>query len=247
MFGVPAGAAILIVISILVYLGLAHRVLDRMRLTDRQALWILGLMAVGSFVNLPVIFRSVRVELNLGGAIIPVGIAFFLLITADSRWEVRRALIATAGTTLGLWALNQYAFQPDPWHGKMAWIDPVLAYPIVAGVVAFLLGRSRRSAFIAATISILWLDVLNLIWVLRSGLPGAVAIGGAGAFDSIVVAGVISVLLAETAGELRERLARRNLGGFAKPNKATAAVPLKKPITAAQSSSRRDGTPVKRR
>ncbi|MBC7341554.1 MAG: DUF1614 domain-containing protein [Clostridia bacterium] len=243
MFGMPVGAATLIAISILIYLGLAHRVLDRMRLTDRQALWVLGLMAIGSFINLPLGFRNLRMEINLGGAIIPVGVAVFLVATAGSRWEAARALVATAGTSVGLWVLNRYVLLPDPWHGAIAGIDPVLADPIIAGVVAFLLGRSRRAAFVAATIGVLLLDIFNLGWLLRSGLPGVVAIGGAGAFDAIVIAGVISVLLAETAGELRERLQR---GNWARYERLPLNVPSKKPTTSTHNNPSLNSKPIRR-
>jgi len=41
---------------------------------------------------------------------------------------------------------------------------------------------------------------------LTARIPGTVHIGGAGAFDSIVIAGIIAVILSELIGEGRERL-----------------------------------------
>jgi len=38
----PIGMMLLIVVGVLVYFGIAHRILDRMRLTDKQALLFIG-------------------------------------------------------------------------------------------------------------------------------------------------------------------------------------------------------------
>jgi len=90
--------------------------------------------------------------------------------------------------------------------GRFDFLDPIWIYPFVGGLVAYIVGRSRRSAFIAATLGVLLLDVFQWIYLISTGTPGRVNIGGAGAFDSIVLAGVIAVLLAEIIGETRERL-----------------------------------------
>ena len=37
-------------------------------------------------------------------------------------------------------------------------------------------------------------------------IPTTVALGGAGIFDTVVIAGIVAVLLAELFGEIRERL-----------------------------------------
>ena len=94
----------------------------------------------------------------------------------------------------------------DPWQRGTDFIDPLFIYPLVAGLVAYLVGRSRRSAFIAATLGVLGMDIIDYIKILGTSAPGAVHIGGAGAFDSIILSGIIAVLLAEIIGETRERL-----------------------------------------
>ena len=42
--------------------------------------------------------------------------------------------------------------------------------------------------------------------MIRTGVRGTVHVGGAGAFDSLVLAGILAVLLAELVGETLERL-----------------------------------------
>ncbi|MDF2875733.1 MAG: hypothetical protein K0R22_2416, partial [Sporomusa sp.] len=38
------------------------------------------------------------------------------------------------------------------------------------------------------------------------GIPGTTAIGGAGAFDVTIIAGIVAVMIAELVGETREKL-----------------------------------------
>ena len=53
MVNFPAGIIALLVVSILIYFGVAHRVLDRMRLSDKAALAIIAAIIVGSFIDIP--------------------------------------------------------------------------------------------------------------------------------------------------------------------------------------------------
>ena len=45
----PIGMIALLVIGVLIYFGVAQRLLDRMRLNDRQAVIFIILMIMGSF------------------------------------------------------------------------------------------------------------------------------------------------------------------------------------------------------
>ena len=60
------GSLLLMIAAILVFCGLLQRVLDRMYLTDRQALFLIGLMLIGTF--LPGV-RLGNVVVNIGGAV----------------------------------------------------------------------------------------------------------------------------------------------------------------------------------
>jgi uncharacterized membrane protein len=199
----PVGLIVLLAVAALVYFGLAHRVLDRMRLTDRQALLFIGLMLLGSFVDIPLLRNAVDLSINVGGALVPLALAVFLLVRADEPREKVRALLAALVTAGFVWGLSQLTdFEPP----ERDFIDPIWLFSIVAGLVGYLAGRSRRAAFIAGTMGILLVDVFSLAKNLTRGLPATMAIGGAGVFDSIVLAGVIAVGLAELVGETRERL-----------------------------------------
>jgi len=202
----PIGLIILVLISILIFFGLAHRALDRMRLTDRAALFVIAAMIIGSFIDIPLPGGRYPVSVNVGGAIVPVGLAAYLLVKAGTRREWVRALGASVVTALAIFVAGSLVKTGDP-RSRFEFLDALWLYPLVAGVVAALAGRSRRSAFIAATLSVLFLDVGYYFWLLFRGAPaGRVLIGGAGVFDAIVVAGVLAILITEIIGEVRERL-----------------------------------------
>lgn len=202
----PIGLILLVVISMLIFFGLAHRALDRMQLSDRAALFVIAAMIVGSFIDIPVPGGRYPVSINVGGALVPVGLAVYLLLRAGTRREWVRALGASIITAATVFVVGSLLMTGDP-RGRFEYLDALWVYPLVAGVVACLAGRSRRSAFIAATLGVLLMDVGYYFWLLWRGAPaGRVLIGGAGAFDAIVVAGVLAVLLAEVIGEVRERL-----------------------------------------
>lgn len=72
--------------------------------------------------------------------------------------------------------------------------------------MAYLAGRSRRSAFIAGTLAIFFNDLLARIENIMAGITTPIAIGGAGVFDAIVIAGFIALGFAELTGETLERI-----------------------------------------
>ncbi|MGI6552768.1 MAG: DUF1614 domain-containing protein [Clostridia bacterium] len=206
MTGYPIGTILLIIISILIYFGLAHRVLDRLQLSDKTALIIIAAIIAGSFIDIPLLQAPLNLSVNVGGALVPVGLAIYLLIKAGSTKEWIRALIATTITGLTIFLVNTYLLAADPWETGRDFLDPLYTYPLIAASIGYLAGRSRRSSFIAATLGVISLDVIDFLRLLRANIPGRVAIGGAGAFDAIILAGIAAVLLAEIVGESRERL-----------------------------------------
>lgn len=202
------GLIVLVVISILIYFGLAHRALDRMRLSDRGALGIIVALIIGSFIDLPLPGGRYPVTVNVGGALVPVGLAIYLLVKAGTAREWIRALAASVVTAVTIFVVGSLLMQGvvEP-GGRFEYLDSLWVYPLVGGIVAYLAGRSRRSAFIAATLGVLLMDIGYYFWLVNRGAPyGRVSIGGAGAFDAIVMAGILAILIAEVVGEVRERL-----------------------------------------
>lgn len=205
MTNLPLGQILLLIIAALIYLGVAERVLDRMRLSDRAALLIIAAMFVGSF--LPSVPLGGLLEFNIGGALIPIAICLYLIITADKRVEKVRAILASVIAAAAIIFTDKILpIEPGALYYD---IDPLFVPAIIAGGVAYALGRSRRSAFIAGVFGVVLSDILAVGENLLRGATGiGVEIGGAGVFDAVLLAGVFAVVLAELTGEIYEWLSR---------------------------------------
>lgn len=195
------GLILLSVVSALILFGVAQRVLDKMQLTDRAAILMAAAIFFGGF--LPDI-RLGNVAINVGGALVPLGICVYLLIRADTKKEVIRALLGSLATAIAVFALGKLL--PD--EPEKIFIDPNYVYGIAGGIIAWLLGRSRRAAFICGVLGVIGADALVGIINLRRGIHQTLVLGGAGAMDVVVISGLLAVLLCELTGEIMERIAR---------------------------------------
>lgn len=197
------GRLILLGLALLIFFGVAERVLDRMHMSDKTALLMLAAIIVGSFFNLT-LYQSadLTVRLNLGGAVVPVAIAVYVWMKAGTTKEKVRSLVGAALTAAIIYLLGRVM---TAYEYTMP-IDMLYLYPIIAGLIGYLFGRSRKGAFIAAVLGVVLTDVIHGIYLVWTNTPGLVHFGGAGMFDSVVLAGVLAVCLAEFIGESRERL-----------------------------------------
>ena len=167
----------------------------------------LFLMFVGSFINIPLgrrklvevqeshffgLFLRKRLlvqglSVNVGGALIPLAIAGFLLF----RVPLEETLIAILLMTLVAWKLSRVV----PGKGVAL---PIFIPPLFAALFAFLLapGEPALVAFVAGTLGVLLgADILRLPQVMR-GEVSMLSIGGAGVFDGIFLVGIMAALLA---------------------------------------------------
>ena len=196
------GMIILIVVAILILLGVGQRVLDRLRLNDKLALLFIALIIGLGFV--PDIRVTDVFAFNLGGAVVPLALCIYLFVKADTAWERWRSILASIVTGAAIFAIGMFA--PD--EPETITVDPIILYGLAAGLIAYIFGRSRRCAFIAGVIGMMLSDTANAIYVWSKGVPQDFVLGGAGAFDGIVIAGIVAVLLAELLGEVIERMKR---------------------------------------
>lgn len=203
----PVGLVILIIVSALIFLGLAHRVLDRLRLSDGGALAVIALILIGTFI--PNISITDRVAVNIGGAIIPTALAVYLFIKAGTSGEKTRAVIASVVAGAAVFGLSK-VLPAGPEENQF--MNYYYLYAAIGGLTAYILGRSRRSAFIAGIMAIILSDMVQGVVNWYVGIPGKTVFGGAGAFDATIISGVFAVVLAEVVGEARERMQ----GGTAK-------------------------------
>ena len=196
-----AGYVILLVLIFLIMFGAGQRILDRMRLNDTWALVIMIAIAIG--VAIPAIRIGKHFEFSIGGFLIPLGVCVYLLIRVGWSRDLLRAFlgtIITAGAILGL----EYLLPARP---ENVLIDYMFLYGIVSGLVAYLLGRSRRNAFICTVLGISLARIIQYIINVSTGIKNCVlSLGSAGAFDSMVIAILFAVGLCEVLGEGLERL-----------------------------------------
>lgn len=137
--------------------------------------------------------RDTVIAVNLGGCVIPTGLAIYQLIYlwAIGLQVVGIVVIACAVNT----AVCYFTARPEPAVGI---VMPGLLSPVVAATLALVLapGVAPPVAFIAGVSGpLLGADLLHLRDI-RSIGAGVVSIGGAGTFDGIVLSGIVAACLA---------------------------------------------------
>ncbi len=202
------GMIILIAVSVLIFMGLAERVLDRLRLNDKAAIVII-LAIIVSTIFIPDIPITERVSVNIGGFVIPLGLAIYLFIKAETGKERIRAIAAAIVAGGLIYGFQRYILPAEP---EAQNIDPNYVYAIIGGLTAYLIGRSRRAAFIAGVVGVILSDAIQMVLNYINNIPADTRFGGAGGVDTTVIAGILGVLIAEIIGEIREHLQ----GGTAK-------------------------------
>ena len=128
------------------------------------------------------------IAVNVGGAVIPGLLSFYLLVR-NQLWA--RGLLATAGVAVVCHILAE----PVPGLGIAL---PVFVPPASAAIVALVLSRRYAAplAYIGGSLgTLIGADLLNLGRIQGLGAPVA-SIGGAGTFDGIFLTGILAVLLA---------------------------------------------------
>lgn len=196
------GMILLVVISLLILFGVLQRVLDRMALTDRQALTCVAAIFIGGW--LPDIPLG-GVYINIGGALIPVIICVYLFLHAGMGKERIRAVVASVLTAAAVYSISVF-FPADPTAMPF---DPQILYGICGGIIAWILGRSRRCAFIAGILGVTLADLISGISLWIQGINQPVYLGGAGALDAAILSGITAVLMCELFGEILERISNR--------------------------------------
>jgi len=201
---------------VLVQLKAISYAYERAGLARRYVFGVLILSLLGSGINIPLIrigagepvltgkviqhfgmeyvvpvvawTKGTLLAVNVGGALVPIGVSIYLLW----RWPdlLPKAIAATAAMSLLIYQLA------TPVKG-MGIAVPTLIPPIMAAVVAVLLDRDRAAllAYVSGSLGVLiGADIFNLGVISRLGAPVA-SIGGAGTFDGIFLTGIIAVLL----------------------------------------------------
>ena len=199
----------------LVQVGALAYAYERVGIDRRWLLALLGLSMVGSVVNLPVARlrgqvivaprvvraygmrylvpevrqrRETVIAVNVGGALVPAGLAGYLIVRdhLGSRALVAAGIVAAVSFLLA-----------RPVRG-VGIVLPGLVPPIVAAFTALVVAEpvAPALAYVAGVLgTLVGADLLNLPRIRALGAPVA-SIGGAGTFDGIFLSGLIAVLIA---------------------------------------------------
>lgn len=188
---------IVLIIIVLVMFGVGQRILDDLRLSDKAALIILVAICIGLVI--PPIWVGKYFCFSIGGFLIPLALSIYLLISCGTR-DLVRAIVGTiivAGIIYGLeWLL--------PANPEDVVMDNMYIYGIVAGVVAYVLGRSRRNAFVSCLFGITLAQLVQWIVNLCTNQKSILGLGVGGAFSTYIVAIIISVAVSEFIGRCIE-------------------------------------------
>jgi uncharacterized membrane protein len=144
----------------------------------------------GMHYAVPVVsnWQGTVIAVNVGGAVIPTLMSFYLLAKLN-LWT--KGLIAVAIVALVI----HWLADPVPGIGIAV---PVFMPAVITAIVALVLSRQNAAplAYIGGGLgTLIGADITNLDKVRGLGAPVA-SIGGAGTFDGIFLTGIIAVLLA---------------------------------------------------
>ena len=222
-------AALLVILITVIEVGLLRYAYQKIGIGPRHMFLLLLLSFLGSYINIPLwhlpphpvvapgvvsyygilhVIPMVKnwpgtvITINLGGAIIPTFLSFYLLL--------KNGLFAKSLAGVSLVAFCVYLIA-QPVRG-VGIVVPTYIPPLIAATVGLFLSRQYAPslAYIAGSLgTLIGADLLNLGRIQGLGAPIA-SIGGAGTFDGIFLTGILAVLLAGLFSE--DKGALRNLG-----------------------------------
>lgn len=189
---------IISIIILLIMFGAGQRILDSLRLNDKEALIILILICIG--IIIPPIWIGKYFCFSIGGFLMPFALSVYLLISCGWSRDLLRSVIGTV-LVAGIIYLLEWLLPANP---ESVLIDNTYIYGVVAGVVAYVLGRSRRNAFISCLFGITLAQLVQWVINFINKTPSILGLGVGGAFGTYIVAIIIAVALSEFLGRCFE-------------------------------------------
>jgi uncharacterized membrane protein len=213
---------ILLALLPFLYAGLMAASLAKLHISPIAAAQLIIAIVLGSFINIPItritraeelaanplatfgldqLFPRLRrprretvIAVNVGGCLIPVGIALYQL--SHLAQHGGGLLLKTAVAALLTIVVCYFIARPVPGLGIAM---PGFVPPIVSALSAYLLAPDQAPpvAFVAGVVGpLVGADLLHLRDIHRVATTGIASIGGAGTFDGIVLSGILSAYLA---------------------------------------------------
>lgn len=209
---------ILVLVIGLIFIGVIGAAFADVGFSPALTGLILVATFVGSYINIPIlklkttipiireefvsffgiVYRIPQVEygetttmiaVNMGGALIPAFVSFYLL------WKQPSAMLYALAGVAVVTVVTHAIARPVKGVGVTT---PAFVPPLVAAFLAYLLpsGAPRVVAYVSGVLgTLIGADLSNLSVIPKLGAPVA-SIGGAGTFDGVFLSGIIAVLLA---------------------------------------------------
>jgi hypothetical protein len=191
------GLIILGIFILLTFFGLLRNLFRRWELRESVMLAVALLIFGGMLVN-PVNIANAFV-FSIGGFLIPFILCIWLLFRAKG-YEIVRTVFASVVIGLVSAALIYYF----PLDNNITVIDAGVFIGVIAGGLAYLIGRTRRGAFISAALGVMLANVFMFFLYLIMGYTFAVVLGVGGLFSAEIIAAFSAAITAEVAGEALE-------------------------------------------
>ncbi|GHV00852.1 hypothetical protein FACS1894211_09240 [Clostridia bacterium] len=190
--------ALLGLLAILIVVGVLSTVLSAMRMPKWAA--ILFVLAVLGGSIAPAIWIGQSFAFSIGGWLVPFIFAVVLLFAAGFNREMANMWLASFITGAAVFTLRYFI----PIQTMALQIVAAALIGLIAGALSYLIGRSRRGAFVSAVYGVTFGELAVFIVNLIMGRAPVLALGVGGMLDAIVIASLAAVLLAHFMGELNE-------------------------------------------
>ncbi|MDR2202059.1 MAG: hypothetical protein LBP26_04775 [Clostridiales bacterium] len=200
------GLAILGIVAILIFFGVTERFFRRMGLSNPLAFLIVLLLVIGAVV--PPITIGAGFSMNVSGFLIPIALITLFCALLGANSDLLRAFVASVAVA-GIAVAARMLIMPVNFASLTT---AAVIVGFVGGSVAYLIAVTRLATAIAAVTGIVAGDIIvNVLYRFVLGAD-SVALGGAGVFDSIIIAAVLGVALVELVSAMRRTVNRRRVG-----------------------------------
>ncbi|MDR1094415.1 MAG: DUF1614 domain-containing protein [Clostridiales bacterium] len=213
-----AAYALLGLFAVLIAVGVFSAALRAMRVPAWAAfLFVLALLG-GSVA--PAVWIGSRFSFSVGGWLIPFIFAVCLLLAAGFTREMGEMWLSSFITAAAVFALRYFI----PLHSLGLQFLSATLIGLIAGAISYLVGRSRRGAFVSAVFGVTFGALAVFLADLGMERAPVLALGTAGMLDSAVIAALAAVLLAHFLGELGQETApAKRRAGTPRPANDTEA------------------------
>lgn len=200
------GLILLTVVAVFLFFGGTERFFARLGLPSKAAFLIVLALVLGSII--PQIGFKNLFSINMGGFLIPLAVMTVFFIRCNGSEERMKALISVFSVAAVCIAVRMLI--PARSAGLTVTISVVTGF--VGAAVACIVSPSRVSALAGVLGGVVLGDVVTSL-MYRFFIDGSmVELGTAGAFDSVIIGVIFTVIIAEVLGVVKKHSRKHKAG-----------------------------------